>query len=236
MNFLVRPSKIFLFDILEKNLKQIKHGIGIDAGSASMKNRRMFKTDVYYGIDIDLAGLQKGLKIYDSKNTFGILADLTNLKPLPLNSADVVVSTNTLYCLPIEKRIDAIKNLCGLTSPKGRLMCQLPNDAHFKKIMDIFHNNFQKVKIIYFRNYFSRFYEWIFAKEGFLGSHPVAGLKPFRLLAWLISRLEYLTCFFVFPNTQIFIIACKKKEGQKNEFKISEKNLENRIYNLTSCI
>ncbi len=233
MNFLVRPSKIFLFDILEKNLKQIRHGIGVDAGSASMKNRRMFNTDVYYGIDINLASLQKGLKIYDSENTFGILADLTNLKSLPLNSADVVVSTNTLYCLPIEKRIGAIKNLCGLISPKGRLMCQLPNDAHLKKITDIFCNNFQKVKIIYFRNFFSGFYEWVFAKEGFLGSHPVAGLKPFRLLAWLISRMEYLTRFLPFLNSQVFIIVSDKKNAEKkNEFKILEIISENKIYDL----
>lgn len=233
MIFLIRPSKIFLFDILEKNLKQIRHGIGIDAGSASMKNRRMFKTDVYYGIDINLVSLQKGLKIYNSENTFGILADLTNLKPLSLNSADVVVSTNTLYCLPIEKRIDAIKNLCGLTSPKGKLMCQLPNDAHLKKIMDIFYNNFRKVKIIYFRNFFSSFYEWVFAKKGFLGSHPIAGLRPLRLLAWLISRLEYLTHFPSFFNSQVFIIVSDKKNTeQKNEFKIFGIISENKIYDL----
>jgi len=53
MNFMVRPSKSFLFDVLEKELKTITCGIGLDAASAHFKNRRMFKTDQYYGLDID---------------------------------------------------------------------------------------------------------------------------------------------------------------------------------------
>ena len=234
MNFCVRPSKSFLFDILEKRLKKITHGVGLDAASASFKNRRMFKTDFYYGLDNNLSLLQKGVKQNKLDNILGIYGDLTNLDLLPNNSIDVVVSTNTLYCLPLNKRIIAIDNLCRLVSPEGYFFCQLTLNNDFKREIDIIKTKFDNVKIIYYCNIFSRAYEWIFEKDGYLGSHPIAGLKLFRLLAWLISRLEYLTCFFSFLNKHVFIICTDKKNcHKKNAFKLSHLSLvEERIYNL----
>jgi len=234
MNFCVRPSKSFLFDILEKRLKKITHGVGLDAASASFKNRRMFKTDFYYGLDNNLSLLQKGVKQNKLDNILGIYGDLTNLDLLPNNSIDVVVSTNTLHCLPPDKRIIAIDSLCRLVSPAGYFFCGLPIDKDLEKTMAIIKARFNNIKIIYYCSIFSRFYEWIFEKDGYLGSHPIAGLKLFRLFAWLISRLEYLTCHFKFLNKHSFIICTNKKDSnKKNAFKLSHLSLvEERIYNL----
>jgi len=234
MNFCVRPSKSFLFDILEKRLKKITHGVGLDAASASFKNRRMFKTDFYYGLDNNLSLLQKGAIQNKLDNILGIYGDLTNLDLLPNNSIDVVVSTHTLHCLPPDKRIIAIDNLCRLVSPAGYFFCELPIDKDLGKMMAIIKARFNSVKIIYYRNIFSRLYEWIFEKDGYLGSHPIAGLRPFRLFAWLLGRLEYLTYFSKSLNKHIFIICTNKKNSnKKNAFKLSHLSLvEERIYNL----
>ena len=64
MNFMVRPSKSFLFDRLEKELGKTKTGVGLDAGSATFKNRPMFKTGTYIGLDIDKQRVETGLKRY----------------------------------------------------------------------------------------------------------------------------------------------------------------------------
>lgn len=235
MNFCVRPSKSFLFDLLEKKLKKINHGIGLDAGSASMKNRRMFKTNVYYGLDINLPALQSGLK-NKTENTFGILGDLTDLGLLPDNSFDVIVSTNTLYALPPEKRGAAIKRLCALTAPDGKLFCELNVDKDLSKSINIVKENFKTVKIIYYGNVISRAYEFVFEKNGYLGTHAVAGTRPFRLFAWLISRLEYLTCIFVLLNSHAFIAGDNKIfTGKKNIFNAADLSLcDKSIYTVLS--
>src|SRR3989338_6326754 len=100
MNFMVRPSKSFLFDMLERQLRNTAGDIGVDAGAADLKNRKMFKTQKYFGLDIDLDGLRKGVQKHSDGATFGILADLTKLDALPDNSVDVVVTTNPQHCNP----------------------------------------------------------------------------------------------------------------------------------------
>lgn len=235
MNFCVRPSKSFLFDLLEKKLKKIDHGIGLDAGSASMKNRRMFRTGIYYGLDINLSALQSGLK-HNTENTFGILGDLNDLELLPDNSFDVIVSTNTLYALPPEKRGAAIKRLCALTAPSGKFFCELNIDKDLNKSINIVKANFKTVKVIYYSNAISRAYEFIFEKNGYLGTHPIAGARPFRLIAWLISRLEYFTCIATFLNNHAFIAGDNKIfTGKKNIFNAADLSLcDKNIYTVLS--
>ena len=223
---MVRPSKSFLFDFLEGKLKKFNQGIGLDAASADFKNRKFFKTEKYFGLDIDLEALKSGIAKYNDDKTFGLYADLTRFEGLPENSVDVLVSTNTLYSLPVESRIKVIDNLSHLTTPDGYLFCHLCLDHDFQKCLDVIKQNFNKVEIIYFRNIFSRAYEKIFEKDGYLGSHPIAGRKLFRLLAWLISRLEYLTKKFIWLNSEVVIIGHKKPApNQKNIFDLSEASI-----------
>ncbi|MFH1890115.1 MAG: class I SAM-dependent methyltransferase [Candidatus Kuenenbacteria bacterium] len=223
MNFMVRPSKSFLFDYLESRLKKIKGKVGLDAGSANFKNRRMFKTKKYFGLDINLDSLKNGIKKYnDYPNTYGIHADLSDLAQLPSNSVDIVVSTNTLYALPEEQKIRAVKHLCRLTAPTGQLICEFTISRDLNKIKNMLNESFKEVKIIYYKNIFSQAYEWIFERHGYLGSHPIAGLRPFRLLAWLISRLEFITSIFPAINQQVIFVCNGKKGSQyKKDFNLS---------------
>jgi hypothetical protein len=218
---------------LEKKLSGLNLAVGLDAGSAGFKNRKMFKTGKYFGLDINLPALKKGLEKYNSADTFGILGDLVKLDFLPANSVDVVVSTNTLYSLPLEKRIMAIRQLCRLTVPLGYLFCQLSVDEELDEALKVFEKNFKNIKKVYFKNPLSLAYESIFEKNGFLGSHPLAGTRPFLLFAWLISRLEYLTGDFRSLNKQVFIICTgKNNSGGKNDFDLSKiPKIEDRLYN-----
>lgn len=231
---MVRPSKSFLFDYLESKLKKFRSGVGIDAGSANFKNRRFFKTDKYFGLDIDEQALKNGLEKYPNDNTNAILADLAHLEKLPSNSVDLIVSSNTLYALSVDLRLKAIENLALILAPNGQLFCELVLDKDFPKALKIIKSRFNHVKVVYYKNIFSRAYEGIFEKDGYLGSHPIAGLKPFRLLAWIVSRLEYLTLKFSFLNKHVIIIAHDKKEKvQKNQFDLSHTNLKtDRLFNI----
>jgi hypothetical protein len=233
MNFCLRPSKTIQFDLLEKQLKKIEGEVGLDAAAQNMKNRRMFKTKKYFGIDISLPFLQKGIETHNDQATFGILADLARLEKLPEGSADVIVSTNTLYILKDEERTAAVEHLCRLTAPSGMLICDSPAGKNLKEMLPVLSKNFRSIKIIYFDNIFSRAYEKIFEKEGYLGTHPVAGTKPFLLLSWLISRLEYLTSFIKPLNIYALIICTKKFSNIKNPFEVSHLPIaSSKIYNL----
>jgi len=221
MNFMIRPSKTFLFDQLEKELKKSRGKIGLDAGSADMKNRWMFKTEKYFGMDIDLESLHRGMSRYrNDRGTFAIHADLRNLNKFSTDSVDVVVSTNTVHnWFDHEMRIEILNHLSRITSSQGRFICELYLDNDFDKYVEVLKFHFKNVKVMYYKNPFSRAYELIFEINTHLGSHPIAGKKPMRLMAWFISRLEFLTCKFSSINRHGFIVCSEKiRKGERKEF------------------
>ena len=234
MNFMVRPSKSFLYDVLENELAAMRGAVALDAASANFKNRRMFRTRFYYGVDFDLELLKQGLARHSDDRTFGIHADLARLDAIPDNSADVAVSTNTLYQMQPASRKQALEHLCRITRTDGKLFCQLELDEDLDELLPIIHSHFSDVFVRYYRNPISRFYEWIFERDGYLGSHPVAGCRPFRLLAWLLSRTEYLTWRFRAGNRRAVVVAERKiAQGENHEFDLSGLPHEaERIYNL----
>jgi len=238
MNFCLRPSKTFQFDILENELSKLTGETGIDAASETMKNRKFFKTKSYYGLDIKLELLKNGLKKNDFNNTYGIWADMTKIDSLPSNSIDVIVSTNTLYILSKENQIVALKSLCRIAAPKGHLIldCPTKDKELLREMRENIKTYFKKIKIVYTGNFISRAYEKIFEKEGWLGSHPIASTKPFLLISWLISRLEYLTCHTSFVNSSALIICTDKKtDSPKNKFDTSQlKIIDTNLFNMFS--
>ena len=211
MNFFIRPSKCFLYDLLESELAGLCGEVGLDAASADFKNRRMFHTRRYYGVDQDLALLRAGLLKYQDQNTFGLLADMARLEALPDCSVDAVVSTKTLYQIDREDRMRAIAHLCRICRPDGELICELRLDGDFDESLKIIRSYFENVKVIYYRNLVSRFYESVFERDGDLGSHPIAGLRPFRLFSWLLSRLEFLSMRSRGLNRNAVVIGKNKK-------------------------
>ncbi len=215
MTVYVRPSKTFVFRTLAHTLRTLTGAVGVDAGAASLKNRSMFHTQAYYGIDIDydspkglLAGFAKGVP----ESTYGIHADISRLDALPSNSADVVVSTNTLYVLSPAEQKAGIEHLVRITRGDGVLICELPLDEVFDKRLEIIQREFVHVRIVYYKNFISRFYESVFEdkRNGFLGSHPVAGSKPFLVVSWLLSWFEYPFSSIRTLNTHALVIARKK--------------------------
>ncbi|MFH0804159.1 MAG: methyltransferase domain-containing protein [Candidatus Zambryskibacteria bacterium] len=232
----IRPSKNFIFPVLQKELSKIKGKIGLDAASAGMKNRHMFKTDMYIGLDIDRASLKIGLKKYPDSKTIGLHADVANLDTVTGNSIDIVVSTNTLNYLPSQRRLRAIAGLSRITAPEGNFICELSLSADFNEELKLFSNNFNSVKKIYYRNIISCLYERFFERNGHdnLGSHPIAGLLPFRIFSWFLSRFEYLTCSFRSLNRHALLI-CKNKKttNQKQEFDFENlQKVSDRFYSL----
>lgn len=238
MNFCLRPSKTFQFDVLENELSKFTGEIGIDAASETMKNKKMFRTKMYYGLDMNLDFLKQGLKKNKLEDTFGIWSDIAKLDQLPSNSVDIIVSTNTLNILPKENQIIALKHLCRLNAPQGGLIFNYSTNETKKtpltEMVENARSYFKKIKIIYTGNYISRVYEKIFEKEGWLGSHTIAGTKPFLLISWIISRLEYLTCHTSFGNSSALIICTDKKTtAPKNKFDTSQlKMIDKNLFNI----
>lgn len=239
MRFLLRPSKIFAFDMLERELKCLTGKIGLDACCENLKNRNMFRTEKYYGLDRDLKMMKSGVDKH-TKNVWGIYADLRHIEALPSNSVDVLVSTNTLYHLPKENTCGVIAELSRLVCSDGTFLLELPLDGEYDKRISELSRHFGEMRVIYFRNPANSAYEQIFEREGdgFLGAHSVAGRKPLLALSWLLSRLEYITCYFRSLNKHAFIIATQKRKNEATQlFDLTRfPMIEDRIYDLSSKV
>ncbi len=231
MAIYIRPSKTFFFSFLTEEIQAVGNGIGLDAACANMKNRHMFRTASYYGVDINLELIKTGLNKYQDPSTFGILADMSKLDPIPEGSVDLVVSSNTLYTIPAAQRIEAIQHLIRMTAPTGKLILEVPIADDFVAIQKSTNEYFEQVRIVHYQNFLSLAYEKIFERNGNLGSHPIAGSKPFLALSWLISRAEYLTRYFRSLNKHVVFVCTHKKSRIKNEFDLNNLPvLSDRIY------
>lgn len=230
----LRPSKTFLFNLLKKRLSNLNGEIGLDAAAANLKNRYMFATNKYIGLDFDLNGLKNGLvKYQNDQKVFGLFADLSNLDGLETGSVDVIVSTNTLYHLPFDKQPIATRHLCRILSPDGTLILELSNNIFTPEMHKTYANTFKNIEIIYYKNIISQLYERLFEDKGYLGSHTLAGTKPFLALSWLISRTEYLTCRLPSMNKHVLLICSGKKDLTKNSLDLSRlRRIDDRLYSL----
>jgi len=232
MNITGRPSKNALYDVLEKQLRQCRGAVGVDAASADFKNRKFFCTDAYYGIDINLSALQAGIKNADAQ-TFGIHADLANLDALSDNSVDVLVSTYTLYHMPVTDRLQALQQVCRIVAPNGTLFVELLLDTDFDVAVSLFQKQFESVEIMYFKNRLSQWYISLFTKKD--GSmSPLLFTLACRIIAWMVGKLEVFTRTRRSGNMHGLIV-CSLKKGSVNRktFDLSEvKQLGERLYSL----
>lgn len=217
--FYARPSKNFFFRRLEKELAKERGGLALDAASAAMKNRPMFKTAGYVGLDRDEAALRRGLEMYRSTDTLGLLCDLTKLSALPEGVFDLIASTNTLDHLKPAEAEQAVRNFIRLLKPRGTLLCQMSISARTDAIAAALRKEFQSVKTIYYTNPFSAAYEKLFeTEEGELGYHPFASSRPMRFFSFVISLLEYPISLFAILNRQVFFVCRGKKGGAVSVF------------------
>lgn len=231
-HFLTRPSKSFLFDYLDDLLKEECGDIGVDAAAERLRNRHMFRTKHYIGIDRDQHALERGLKSTLGDDVYALLGDLTDLTKIPEGSADVVLSSNTLYQIRPSLRGRAVKELARITAPQGVCIVELTKDEDFPAMLALLTERFKDVQIIYFKNPLSRAYERL-AYDKKSKERLLFVTKPFRLLAWLISRCEYLTMKSPALNTHVVVIARGKMGGAKTILNVTsfEKRGE-RLYSI----
>jgi len=183
----MRPSKAALWTQFHRDMLEVSgKPFGLDAGAADLKCYPLFSTETYWGIDIGRESLERGLGRYpDAK---AILADLSTV-PVPANSVDVCVSTNTLFQLDVEPRLSAIRTLCQAVKPDGIMMIELNNDEAIEQTLKLLQDNFSQLDISYFGNKLSRLYEKILQRSD--GKMPgYAGSRPFLAISWILSRLE----------------------------------------------
>ena len=224
MTFAIRPSKNFLFGKLKRELARFTVGVAVDAASADFKHRKKFRTHAYYGLDTDRAALQRGLARQQPSNTFGVQADITRLERLPGGSADVVVSTSTLYHLPDAEHMDqALGALIRIVKPGGSFLFDLLADASLARALALVRPEFARARVFYFKNALSRAYERLFEQgpDGNLGTHPIAGRLPMRIIAFVIGLTEYLTCHAPGPRKHAFVIADNKRGGEAHAFDLA---------------
>ena len=72
-----KPAKRLIYLALTRDC-ELSRGkkVGVDFGCKSMKNRRLFKTQEYYGVDLERAALDKGLALYpDAKAVHAKIED-----------------------------------------------------------------------------------------------------------------------------------------------------------------
>lgn len=228
-----RPSKNFFYAVLERAIIRTKAPVVLDAASAIMKNRAMFKNTQYYGLDIDIEALRLGLK-NSPPETYGIWADMSKLEKLSSNSVELIVSTNTLYKLTSTDQIKAVDHLCRIAKPNGDFFLDVTNSGSVPALAETLKRRFKTVKIIYCKNPINQMYEKAFEQEnGDLGYHPVASLRPFRAFAWLLGQLEYFTCRFPRLNKQVLFLCFGKISNESIQtFDISHlPQIGDRLYN-----
>lgn len=218
--FTVRPSKTFLFNWLRKHLATKKGGVGLDAASATLKNKKFFQTDVYIGFDYDKNFLKTGIKNFGGTEKLKehgivpVLGDLIKMEAFPSNSCDVVLSTNSLYHIKDrQKRLKATLELARVTKTSGICILDLQKDDLLNESIKALKEVFETVDVWYFRNKFSLFYERLFQDDnGDMTKSKLANTKLFRLFAWKLSLLEYLTRRWKWFNQECLVLCERKKE------------------------
>jgi len=188
-----KSTNIFMFWQLKKRLSQITSGVAIDAGSSDMVTTNFFRTDVYYRLDMQKDRLEIGLKQSGLRSgSYGLIADIADLSPLPDNCADVVVCTNVLFWVEeINQRLDAIAGLARIS--RGELILTLRMDKDFDASPDVIADRFSDVKVVYYRHGFIRRYDALLhTANHFLGGW-VRNLAGVLRLAEIANLAEYLT-------------------------------------------
>ena len=222
-----RPSKVALFRMLWSDLKQIESGTGLDAASADMSNRKMFRTEQYVGIDRERDLLEEGIARYP--DTIGIVADLASVR-LPRDSASVCVSTNTMSHLDEKMRTRTTKALAESVAPDGVLIIHYPIERDLDAHLIALRDQFEVVNVHYFRNLISLAYERFFERDGWLGTQPKS--RALRGIRLLLSHAERLTSRVRVINDQAYVWCSKKRGGaQTQPFDLSGfKKLRGNLY------
>ncbi len=204
-----RPSKRFLFALLERDLAVITGGTGVDAASASMKNRPLFQTDRYVGVDISPTELEAGLAHHPDAT--GIVANLET-QGLPEGFARVCVSTNTLAHLEPASRLRAARVLTEALEPGGSLLLHTPTGPHLAALAAFLRTAFDRVETVRLRTLTSVLYERKMERAGRFDEHPRS--LPLRALARGLALVERLTTRLPWGQREVYLRCTGKRGGE----------------------
>ena len=231
-----RPSKRFLFRILRRdiNLYSNVDSIVIDAACNNGRSRPMFPSKNYIGIDMSKDELKACMANY--KDVTAGYADLTDTS-LPESSVDLCVTTNTLEWMSKDGQILAVKSMASAVKSNGVYLLNKHRDDAFLPILDILHDYFDKVEVIYYRNPLSKYYENFISKNGHIITEgAMVGKLARLLLSYLMSYCEWLTTWVPAINEAAYIRCSNKKStGIETDIYASLK-AENGIFVFNSAV
>lgn len=120
-----RPSKTFMYGMVNRELARHRSGLGIDAAAGHLGNYPYFRTDDYLAFDLDEVGLADGQQRYPEASVEVLgLEDVSELLSTGVRGS-VVVCTETLRinrAFEPEVLEVALENLALLTDDGGTLI------------------------------------------------------------------------------------------------------------------
>lgn len=207
MRISIRPAKTALFRYLRKTLKSVNGDVCVDAACGNMKNRDLFRTERYFGLDIREDVIRAGLEKYETG--YGIIGDIGDIN-VPDGSVDYLVSTNTLFWFDKEKLVGIVGRMSEWVNQKGTMFIEVRNDEMLDEVLNSLSCKFKDVRVLYYRNILSQLFDRVVERKGSFSRLKCSKSKVCLIFSLLISFLEPLTNRFRKLNA-CAIIKCRGK-------------------------
>ena len=144
-----KPAKRLIYLALARDC-ELSRGkkVGVDFGCKSMKNRRLFKTQEYYGVDLERAALDKGLALYpDAKAVHAKIED-AELPP-----ADFAICINVFGATNFgdSSSLDVVHRIIEGIAPGGVLLMTFKRKGSrydISKYVDLLRASFREVDVM----------------------------------------------------------------------------------------
>ena len=195
------PGKAFLWAVMEYDLKNVTGPLGIDAACDFFKNRHMFRTRRYVGVDNNLEALRRGKRRHPDGE--GLFVPLENLD-LPQCCADAIVSSHTLQYLKPNDQLRVVDMFCRAVVPQGKLLIHVPRTSWLPEIEAALQQHFLHVDTARIGNLASRVFSRLFTKKGIFGNTVLFNSRLILRLSVLIASLEKLTCVRAGIQTRVY--------------------------------
>lgn len=142
----LRPNKQLVYLLLERDSMYSKGlAVGLDLGCGRMANRPIFQTDVYYGIEVDAAALERGQKKHPE--AVAVLSNIEETQKYP--NGDFVVCVQVFHNrhFNVSRTLEAVVAIVGKVNTGGNLLINFgrANGLYADAIENILLSNFTDV-------------------------------------------------------------------------------------------